>query len=84
MREALLGILNPLGEILIGAFGGIPLPWVRGVFVAAMVGLGIWVYRLGNRDSDGKKNGGNEFILTPRFWALVLLGLQTLLIFVFA
>ena len=88
MKEALAELLKPVAGHLAGFFSVIPLWGVQVILVLMMAGLGGWIASL--RHEGGQKSPrsseerpGRALFHDRRFWAVMLLGMQCVLILVF-
>jgi len=88
MKEALAELLKPVAGHLADFFSVIPLWGVQVIFVLMMAGLGAWIVSLrheGRQKSPrhGGEDPGFALVHDLRFWAVMLLGMQCVLVLVF-
>lgn len=71
-------ILHQIGELLRGLLLAVPLPWVRGLFLATFVALLVWVLRLPRAETTPER-GASRWDENLKVWAGLALVIQILI-----
>lgn len=71
-------ILHRFGDLLRGLLLAVPLPWVRGLFVATLALLLVWVLRLPKSETTPPE-GATRWDENLKLWAGLALGVQILI-----
>lgn len=71
-------ILHQIGDALRGLLLAVPLPWVRGLFVATLVVLFVWVMRLPKAETTPAR-GASRWDENLKLWAGLALAIQILI-----
>lgn len=88
MKEILVACLRPFVDLCTRLFQAIPLYVAQIVLIVVMIGLTIWVITLKEENPRNFPEAADQriefaFLHDLRFWAVVLLALQCVLIIVF-